>query len=222
MLTLIHNNKEHANVSELLPWYVNQTLTQVEQAMVEKHISVCETCQQDINLLQSTFAASNDVDSLAMSCDEQFKTLMQRIEGDEDSQQSPQTRHPKQNTTALSWYQNPPMAIAASFLGAMLMLYWASPFFPGNIPGDTNDYQVLTTVDTTAIELEVTFESNTNEADARGILSDADTRFSVNDSHPTYRFNLPSDYDVVKISELVKTLSVKNQIANVKIVRENE
>ena len=72
MLKLIHNNKDHNNVSELLPWYVNQTLTPSELESVEKHIRVCEACQQEIELLQTTFKAANDFDAAVIPCDKRF------------------------------------------------------------------------------------------------------------------------------------------------------
>ena len=221
MLKLIHNNKDHSNVSELLPWYVNQTLTQSEHASVEKHVRVCEVCQQEIKMLQSTFKAANDFDAAVIPCDERFNAIMQRIERTDESQASPNSRQPSKKPTTPAWYQQPQMAIAASFLGAMLMLYWASPLFTGILNDDSGDYQVLTSADSEATQIKVSFVNSTSKDDAHRILTAVDDRFTISGKHPDYTFTLPTDYDVIKISKLVKNLNSKNTITNVNIVREN-
>jgi hypothetical protein len=46
-------NDEHEQVSLLLPWYVNNTLTGTEVDIVRHHISVCNECMEDITFLTS-------------------------------------------------------------------------------------------------------------------------------------------------------------------------
>lgn len=41
----------HDSVTELLPWYVNDTLDESERELVRQHISDCETCRNDVELL---------------------------------------------------------------------------------------------------------------------------------------------------------------------------
>ena len=217
MLKLIHVNKEHQNIIELLPWYVNRTLSTDEHNLVEKHISLCPSCQQEVEFIQTTLEAANDFDaSVITPSDDKFNAIMQRIEAHDDEQ--PESNEPQpQSTAPLRWFQKPQIAIAASFLGAMLMLYWNSSYFPD----ESANYQVLTSADPNAIGLRVIFQDNTSKADAENILNKADSRFSLSDTHPAYTVSLPDDYDVIKISELIKNLNSNPQVSDVNIERDN-
>lgn len=44
---------DHEAVSQLLPWYVNQTLNANERAAVAQHLDGCEECRKDVELLAS-------------------------------------------------------------------------------------------------------------------------------------------------------------------------
>ncbi len=46
------HNSEHQEVSLLLPWHVNKTLLDKENALVEKHLKSCLTCRIEITNLQ--------------------------------------------------------------------------------------------------------------------------------------------------------------------------
>ncbi len=53
--------KQHPHPDELLPWFVNGTLSNEEQQVVESHIQSCPQCQQEISLLQSIRIQTKDV-----------------------------------------------------------------------------------------------------------------------------------------------------------------
>ena len=44
---------DHQSASELLPWLVNSTLSDSERAIVERHVSDCDECANDIGILRS-------------------------------------------------------------------------------------------------------------------------------------------------------------------------
>ena len=216
MLKLIHVNTEHQNIVELLPWYVNRTLSSDEHELVENHISLCPSCQKEVEFIRSTFDAANEFDASVIPNDDGFNAIMQRIE--KNDQAEPIKKETQQRNTAHpKWFQRHQLAIAASFIGAMLMFYWISPYFMVE-PGD---YQVLTSDNPNTIELRVVFKQDTSRADAQKVLNDADSRFTAGDTHPAYTVRLPDDYDVIKISELVKILNSKSQVSDVKIERDN-
>ena len=51
------------DVREMIPWYVNGTLTEEEVALVREHIEICDNCRTDVELHRSMHAAviENDV-----------------------------------------------------------------------------------------------------------------------------------------------------------------
>ena len=44
----IENSAEHHEVSELLPWYVNETLAERDRQRVDAHVGVCASCREDL------------------------------------------------------------------------------------------------------------------------------------------------------------------------------
>jgi len=47
----LQNTEHHDAVSELLPWYVNDTLDEAERNFVHGHIGTCEDCRENVELL---------------------------------------------------------------------------------------------------------------------------------------------------------------------------
>jgi anti-sigma factor RsiW len=59
-------NKEDKHPEKLLPWYVNDTLTDDERRGVEAHLKDCERCRSEVaylNTLRSQVKATSDVTS---------------------------------------------------------------------------------------------------------------------------------------------------------------
>ena len=44
----IENSPEHAEISALLPWYVNATLSEQDRAKVDAHLGLCAACRDDL------------------------------------------------------------------------------------------------------------------------------------------------------------------------------
>jgi len=47
----ILDTEHHDAVTELLPWYVNDTLDESERDLVREHIDVCDDCRENVELL---------------------------------------------------------------------------------------------------------------------------------------------------------------------------
>ena len=47
----LHDTKHHDTVTELLPWYVNDTLDESERNLVSEHIGDCDDCRENVELL---------------------------------------------------------------------------------------------------------------------------------------------------------------------------
>jgi len=44
----IENSAEHHEVSALLPWYVNETLGEIDRQRVDAHLGMCTACREDL------------------------------------------------------------------------------------------------------------------------------------------------------------------------------
>jgi anti-sigma factor RsiW len=49
---------DHERLTELLPWYVNATLSEEETALVEAHLGSCDLCRGEMGRLQELSAAT--------------------------------------------------------------------------------------------------------------------------------------------------------------------
>src|SRR5512134_3069911 len=71
----------HEEAFELLSWYVNESLSETETAKVKTHLSVCNECQQEIemlNELKNAVRLSNE--TLPSPSTQVFESVMNRIE----------------------------------------------------------------------------------------------------------------------------------------------
>ena len=53
----IHSDSDHEAIELLLPWYVNETLSDAEHERVGRHVSDCVQCQEDVAFLRSMQAS---------------------------------------------------------------------------------------------------------------------------------------------------------------------
>src|SRR5262245_23828435 len=69
----------HQNVWELLPWYVNGTLTDPERSVVTYHVSSCQICQGEVVRCQSIAAAVRSDEETEWTPSEHLARLMARL-----------------------------------------------------------------------------------------------------------------------------------------------
>lgn len=147
--------QESSHPDELLPWYVNQTLSAKEQREVEDHIHNCVRCQQEISLLQHM---REQVQSTPL--DSPGELGLQRLLSEIKTPQfSTQFQHPGQSPT---WWKT--FAIAASFIivaqaGLLMDAYFFSkPMVPLSGPPSNG------------VILQVTFLPTVTEGEMRETL----------------------------------------------------
>src|ERR1700742_3615465 len=79
MVDIIHlNDDPHTQTQHLLPWYVNGTLEDSETAQVERHLSECAECREDLKM---ETALAGHVKALPRDVDRGWEALRARIEG---------------------------------------------------------------------------------------------------------------------------------------------
>jgi hypothetical protein len=142
----------HEEMSLLLPWYANGTLSAVESDRVKQHLGVCLTCRKDLAQLE-TIARSVAHEALVeISPKPAFDRLMARIQADQDAR--PVAAAPAGERKPLrSWLQNASAFISETLLthrmGAALATLLLAVFVPlllrGTGSGVGNDYHTLAT-----------------------------------------------------------------------------
>jgi len=73
----------HSETERLLPWYVNGTLDDVEQARVDQHLTLCPRCQREVALLRELQSACADAPApaqLQVDPTASFRRLRDRLQ----------------------------------------------------------------------------------------------------------------------------------------------
>ena len=79
---------EHHRVSLLLPWWINGTLEERDQRMVEKHVGSCTICQEEYNLLRICLFDEATEPETTPDAKGQLADVMKRIDLYEDAGKS--------------------------------------------------------------------------------------------------------------------------------------
>lgn len=86
------SDRQHQDLREQLPWYVNQTLSEAERLDVEHHLTSCSDCQAELIEWQQLAAAVQEAEvSIPVPRPEQFAALMDQIDAAEADSQAPRT-----------------------------------------------------------------------------------------------------------------------------------
>lgn len=72
--------REHAELTELLPWYVNGTLAVGERQRLERHLEGCATCRQDLELEQHIAGALSSGPAVEYMPAASLKRLNERLD----------------------------------------------------------------------------------------------------------------------------------------------
>ena len=64
---------EHSQIQELLPWYVNETLTGKDKDLVLRHLGECKACQEERDRL------SKMIKHGLLEADDQKKLLLREL-----------------------------------------------------------------------------------------------------------------------------------------------
>ncbi|MGZ8227372.1 MAG: zf-HC2 domain-containing protein [Methylococcaceae bacterium] len=176
-----HHNPytSHQDISLLLPWYVNKTLSGAELTRVEDHLKVCLTCRRELaglNKLSEAIKQQSSLDSAAQSSFSQLKKRLQVAELAPDQETAPQTVIPPVSCEVAEkpgikrWMIYPQaVALAAALLLSLLVNRYV----------DTdkiliNDYRTLSDTTTSVAsknDIKVVFANATNQQQLNKILT---------------------------------------------------
>lgn len=154
--------EQQEHPAELLPWFVNETLSTEDRHTVEQHIESCPQCQQEITLLQKMRTHMKEIRTESPG-EFGLNRLLSSVRNDRALTESPQ--HPP-TQRGQNW-----LAIAASliiFIQAGLLIdtwYISKPMVP--LSGPQED----------GIVLQVSFAPTTTEAQIREVITAVHGRF---------------------------------------------
>lgn len=148
------DTSEHTRVMELLPWYVNDTLAAEDRALVDRHVRRCVPCRLALREEQTLKELVGDHPSVHLSAERGFERLMRVI----DTQ-------PAAGRTRLLVAR---YALAAS---AFIAVVLAAVLVAVNLREPAGEFETLSApVATSAIRLDVVFESGIMESELRDLV----------------------------------------------------
>ena len=156
---------DHETAFELLPWYVNGTLSDDERALVESHVNNCVTCRIEERKERGLRELVRSTETLSLSAEAGFARLDRAL--NEDSQASVSSRR------TLSSFR-PLTRIAASIALIMVAAFIISTQLPraGN---DSPEYVTLTggsAGNASGNHLDIVFAAHVTEPEIRALLTD--------------------------------------------------
>ncbi len=157
----IPQSPSHQNCTELLPWYLNQTLDASERLAVEAHLEDCAGCRDEVVFLETLQSSARVVNQPPIR--DRFDEVLARI----DSPKIVALRA----SPLVRWLV---VGQAAAIVALLAILLW-----PGSnsAPGS---YQTLSDLGraepTDAVVLRVVFDERATEVDLRGLLESIDAQ----------------------------------------------
>lgn len=149
----------HKTVSELLPWYVNNTLADDEIALVDQHLQNCPRCRADLEWQRNMLAADAGM-TVTGDADKAWARMRARLD-------APQRQH-KRFDWLWQWWQASPrwsrwaMAVQlAAIIGLTATLL---------LPAPPPQYRLLGAADAAQGNLVVVFRPETSERQLRLLL----------------------------------------------------
>lgn len=155
-------SEQQGHPEELLPWFVNKTLSTEEQHTVEQHLESCPQCQQEIALLQKLRSQAKATRTESPG-EFGLNRLLSTVRND-------RTITEVRQQTSSRWWQTG-LAIAASliiFFQAGLLIdtwYFSKPVIPLTGPQEHGPV------------LQVSFTPTTTEAQIREVITAIHGRF---------------------------------------------
>lgn len=108
---------EHDTVNELIPWFVNGTLSGDERSQVEGHLRACLVCRRAVDEEKRVRELVIQQSDAAIGIDESFSELMARVDA-----RSPARRLARQLSTFGA--RRGKWAVAAGFVLAVAVVSW--------------------------------------------------------------------------------------------------
>ena len=172
-------NAEHERVAELLPWYVNASLSREEAALVDEHLAACAACRDELarcRALSLTARSAPQGEEGWAPSPRHFARVLARIEASEQRRVGARGRALLDRLR--SWVSDTPRPVRWAFgvqgvaaLALAAVLLWRAP-------GPPLTYETLSRPAPAAVgdraRLHLVFAEETTERELRDLLHDID------------------------------------------------
>jgi anti-sigma factor RsiW len=177
-----HEERIHQRIWELLPWYVNGTLSGPERERVEDHLPGCRRCREEVEICRQTAASIQGLGEVAPSPHPvQLQRVLARIDRMEEDEAERLETGEEQPAAAGPWFGVPRRALQALVAQAALivllvgLLAWRE-LRPGAVPSPASSpapYQTLSDPAPPpggAVAVRVMFSPQATEKEIRDLL----------------------------------------------------
>ncbi|MGI9238002.1 MAG: hypothetical protein ACR2QZ_11430 [Woeseiaceae bacterium] len=212
------SNSEKHETLELLPWYLNGTLSDEEAERIRKRIEGSPKLQAERDETDALFEVLGDDVPVPMLTHERIKGVMAQL--DEESQHTNpvsrligRLRRPRRISWIGSGALIPVALAAAAVLVAVIVV----------VPQPASEEGVYTTLyeDRPAISILVKVTDDLSQADAQLLFEDLSLE-AVAQTDSTYRVDLAEETSVAELYEILRTLRADGRVADAQALTEED
>ncbi len=170
---------DHEQVAEILPWYVNASLSRDEQALVDEHLAGCADCREELARCRSISLAARSTAQGEEGWDpspRHFAQVLARIDASEQRRLGARGRAFLDRLR--SWVSDTPRVVRWAFAAQGVAALALAAALLWRAPGPSAAYETLSRPAPAAAgdraRLHLVFAEETTERELRDILHDVD------------------------------------------------
>ena len=181
---------DHDKVCQLLPWYVNGTLSLAEQGVVDRHLEMCQTCREELEhcrQLDTALAANSNAEW--RPSERHFAEILKNVDALENDRVTAPVKRKRQHLLAAigDWLFGTPtpvrwiLATETAALGALVLVMALSNAAPQPLVGQ--NFETLSSEEQlTALsspQAHVVFAEDIIEREMRALLRSIDAELTA-------------------------------------------
>jgi putative zinc finger protein len=171
-MTLRSTAREHADISALIPWYVNDTIGEDERRRVDLHLAACPKCRLDLaeqRRVHEAMSRDTAIEYMPAASLNRLRARLDGIDGARREEPAPRRRIP-----GVSWHG---LMAASVALMAVALSFLAAERFQSRAHRGADYYTVTAPVPRPASEvIRAVFAPTVTLAELQGILVEAQLR----------------------------------------------
>ena len=172
-MTLRGTAREHADIAALIPWYVNETITDEERRRIDAHLAGCESCRRELEDQRRVHAAMSRDTAVEFMPAASLNRLRARLDGVESARRA-DPAVPRPRVRIMSWQG---LMAASVALMAVALSFLAADRFQARAHAGAEYYTVTSAVPRPAGEvIRAVFSPAVTLAELQGMLDEAGLR----------------------------------------------